>query len=128
MAEDFREAMRKSLLESYKPRKEEGIRCAMCGKEGLPMSFHIAEKSYYNTTEFQEGFVPMSACGERTSGVFPICVECAPVCPKCGLPKPTTKILNFIKEKGAHAGCGMCEHIQTGLLAKALLKKLFGGK
>lgn len=130
MNNDFREQIRQSLLESYKPKIAEDIACAICGKNGLPLSFHMVERSYYNTNIFHKGFVPMSACGERVSGVFPICTDCAPVCKKCGLPKYNDKIAKLATECKAHAGCGICDHIQWRFLFKALVKKILkqGGR
>ncbi len=128
MNKDFREQIRHVLMESYKPQMNENIACAICGKKGIPLSFHMVEKSYYNTNTFHKGFVPMSACGERISGVFPICTDCAPACKKCGLPKYNNKIARLAKECEAHAGCGICDHIQWGLFLKAIIKKIFGHK
>lgn len=123
--DNYRESIRKSLLESYKHRIETQCSCSMCGKKNLPLAFHMLEASFVEGADFPSSFVPMSSSFKVVHGSYPICISCAPKCKKCGLPVPSEKIMEFGHQLNADYGNGMCEHIQFGLFISALFKRLF---
>jgi hypothetical protein len=63
--------------------------------------------------------------GVRISGVFPVCVKCAPVCNTCGLSMPTERVLEFGTENGAATGNGICNHFHFDFLVAVIFKRIF---
>ncbi|MDN7138601.1 hypothetical protein J6J34_10295 [Pseudidiomarina sp. 1ASP75-14] len=122
---DFREQLRQGLLDSYKHRIEKGCACAICGKEKLPLAFHILEASFSEGEKLPKSFVPMSSSRGRVRGSYPICFSCAPACKKCQLPIPTEKVMEFGHKLHAQTGNGICQHVQMRLLLSAIFKRLF---
>jgi hypothetical protein len=125
MSEDVRLKMRKQLIESYKPRIQAGVCCAMCNSANVLLAMHVLEHSIDENLARPAGFVPMSSSMGRIRGCFPVCTNCAPVCGKCHLPIPTESVLEFGHGKNARTGLGICEHIHWGAFFHALIKKMF---
>lgn len=123
MDSDIRTEIRKGLIESYKPKTHQGLKCSVCGSEGKYLALHVLEKSINEGDGYPVDFVPMSSSRGRVRGSFPVCVSCAPQCKKCHLPTLTEKVLEFGHLNAAHTGQGVCQHIQWGLFLTALIKK-----
>jgi len=112
------DALRKELIESYKPKLMAGIRCAICGTSGKPLSLHVLEYYHASATASPAAFVPMSQSHGTTRGSVPICTSCAPPCEKCGLPITTpwhqrigTLLQSQIPDVTIRHGQGYCRHV-----------------
>jgi hypothetical protein len=121
MANDFRERIRKGLLESYLHRHVGECACAMCGRRGIPLAFHVIEKTVSDKSgksvdvPFERGFEPFASVLSSTGyirGSFPLCAECAPPCSKCKLPTDPPSVHKFAISIQGKIGLGICsEHI-----------------
>jgi len=120
-----REKIRQALLDSYKHRIEKDCACALCGKENIPLAFHILESSFDEGSKMPLFFVPMSSSRGRVRGSYPICNSCAPACNKCQLPIPTDKVMEFGYKLRVETANGICQHIQMRLLLLAIFKRVF---
>ena len=131
----LREELRKSLVESYRPRHAEGTPCAIFRHVGRLVSFHLIEAAGSPADEPPAGCVVMSSRTIGTHagwhGSLPVCVGCAPSCKKCGLPVPTEQVLDVVEQARRRAlgsqislGNGHCRHVRWSSLFVALAKRL----
>lgn len=121
MRDDLRERLRKDLLESYLHRHVDACACAMCGRRGIPLAFHVIEKTvsdeYGKSIDmpFERGFEPFASMMPPTGyirGSFPLCTACAPPCKKCKLPTDPPPVHKFAISVQGKIGLGTChEHI-----------------
>jgi hypothetical protein len=135
MSVGFRERMRKPLLESYLHRHVDDCECSMCGQSGVPLAFHVIEKTisdkYGESADapFEQGFVPFASMSSSTGyirGSFPLCPRCAPPCKKCDLPMDTLSVHNFAISVRGTIALGACrEHIHWPSVFKGLLARIF---
>jgi hypothetical protein len=109
------------LLESYLHRHVNDCACAMCGRRGVPLAFHVIEKSVSDQTgksadmPFEQGFEPFASMLSSTGyirGSFPLCAACAPPCSKCQLPTDPPSVHKFAISVQGKIGLGVCnEHL-----------------
>jgi hypothetical protein len=77
------------------------------------------------------GFIPMSKSnwgeniGVRISGSFPVCINCVPVCVKCGFAIPSEKVLEYGFSVDARLGNGACQHMNFKYFIAAIFKRFF---
>ena len=120
-----REKMRQALLDSYKHRNGEGHACVMCGSTSNPLAFHVFERYFNDGDALPAGFVKLSSARGRIKGSYPVCIGCAPPCPKCNLPIPTEDVLEFGETIDTKYGLGICQHMHLGLFLQAVYKRIF---
>lgn len=113
------------LKKDFMHRVSDDSSCAVCGANLRPLAFHMLRKSYSQNASTPKGFVAISMSMGSVRGAFPVCNQCAPACPRCGLPIPTEKTLEFGESVGANVGNGVCRHIQIVEYIKALTKRAF---
>lgn len=114
-----REALRQGLLDAYKPKKVDGVPCAICLSEHGQMSLHLLEVLVPETNAMPLSLVPMARSRGMIRGSFAVCSDCAPICKKCGIAIRTRKVDEAFKAIKASAtngaevyvGNGECEHI-----------------
>lgn len=121
MTDDNRVRMRKLLLDSYLPRHVNDCACAKCGRRGIPLAFHVIEKTvsdkYGKSADrpFERGFEPFASMLSSVGyvrGSFPLCSACAPPCSKCKLPTDPPSIHKFALSVKGKIGLGVCrEHL-----------------
>lgn len=117
--EDFRAELRAGLIEAFKPRRVSGAFCLLCGSEHALVSLHLVESYFPEALPLPERFVAASQSRGYVRGGFPICVNCAPPCKKCGIAirtKEVVQALAFLKGAAMPgvsiaAGNGYCQHI-----------------
>lgn len=136
MTDDFRERMRKMLIDSYlhkhaaNAESASACGCAMCRQLGIPLAFHVIENSVPEMqveTSREQGFAPMSSSGGYVKGAFPLCTTCAPPCKHCNLPTDSLQVHKFAISVGGRIGLGICtEHIQWRYVLEGLLARIFG--
>lgn len=128
---DTREKLRQALLQSYLPREMSGQLCFLCGKWGALLSPHLIE--YYHDSKYRQpaGLVPTSEARGRVRGFVPVCVSCAPRCPKCGLPIRTNWVNRTIAQLQRSAphlavkpGLGSCRHFHPLLNTRSYFRRL----
>lgn len=132
----LRAQLREQLLDSYKPRALAGTACAKCSAAGQPLAFHIAEYGADGPPPDRPplGCVVMSSRRygdtEGWNGSFPVCTSCAPPCRSCGLPLPTSRVLDWVHELGRRGlpgrvrqGLGFCDEFHVSLFASALVRR-----
>jgi hypothetical protein len=135
MSVGFRELMRMGLLESYLHRHVDDCVCSMCGQSGVPLAFHVIEKTISDNygksadAQFEQGFVLFASMSSSTGhirGSFPLCPRCAPPCKKCNLPIDTLSVHNFAISVQGSIALGVCrEHIHWPSVFKGLLARIF---
>ncbi|WP_298697382.1 serine/threonine-protein kinase [uncultured Brevundimonas sp.] len=116
---DFRAQVRAQLIESFKPRLVSGAICLLCGSRQLPVSMHLIKASLPDNLPHPQCFLAASQSRGYVSGSFPICVNCARPCKKCGIAirsKEVVKAIESLKDAAwpnvsVTAGNGYCEHI-----------------
>lgn len=116
---DFRAQVRAQLIESFKPRQVSGAICPLCGSRQLPVSMHLIKVSLPDNLPHPQCFMAASQSRGYVSGSFPICVNCARPCKKCGIAirsKEMVKAIESLKDAAwsgvsVTAGNGYCEHI-----------------
>jgi hypothetical protein len=81
-----------ALNDSFKHRAVDGAVCAVCGQPSDRLAMHVLKYAQSQSAPLPAGFVPMSASGGTIRGAFPVCDQCAPACPKCGLPELTKNV------------------------------------
>lgn len=129
--ENWRDRVRESLLNSYKPREATDVACARCGNRGRPLSFHVIEYYQDENDPLPMSFVPTSSSMSTIRGGFPVCTTCAKPCRECGLPIKSEKVEEFFLDlrrvygSGVVGGNGSCEHMHFSLLIQAVFKRLF---
>jgi serine/threonine protein kinase/thioredoxin-like negative regulator of GroEL len=115
---DFRDALREGLLESYKPTALADTVCTVCNCTASPMSLHLLEGTVPEEGPLPQPFVAMAQSRGVIRGSFPVCTNCASLCPKCGIAIQTKsvreaeKVLSLSAWEGAHVslGNGYCRH------------------
>ena len=116
---DFRAQVRAQLIESFKPRLVSGAICLLCGSRQLPVSMHLIKASLPDNLPHPQCFLAASQSRGYVCGSFPICVNCARPCKKCGIAirsKEVGKAIESLKHAAwpnvsVTAGNGYCEHI-----------------
>lgn len=102
-------AIREQLLDSYKHKHIDDGCCAICGDSEARLASCVIE-----TAEP----LPDGRDG-HTDGSLYVCEQCAPPCPKCGLPTLTKRVRKFMEEAKQQyelsGGCvnygnGICQH------------------
>lgn len=123
------EELREQLIASYKPRSMPGTCCALCSAKGHLMSMHLIEFYHDASTLTPPGFVPMSESYGTRRGSVPVCVDCAPVCSRCGLPVLTSWIKKMCAMLQASTpgvtlrlGNGYCRHVHPVLNMRSWTK------
>ena len=114
-----REALRKGLLDAYRPKRVEGVPCALCLSDAGQMSLHLLEALVPETNAMPLSFVPMARSRGMIRGSFAVCSDCAPICKKCGIAIRTKKVeeaFEAIKASAKHGadvykGNGQCDHL-----------------
>lgn len=136
MKDDLRARMRDALLQSYLHRYVDDCACSMCGQRGVPLAFHVIEKTLDgNVSEipYEQGFVQFSpSVGFFFSssvgyirGAFPLCTACAPPCKKCKLPTDPLSVHNFAISVQGKIGLGICtEHIHWRYVLEGLAARI----
>lgn len=115
MTNEFREGMRTLLLKSYLHISTNECACAMCGRRGVPLAFHVIERSFDKEARdipYEQGFVQFSFSAGYIRGAFPVCTTCSPPCRKCKLPTNPPSVNRFANSVQGKIGLGICiEHI-----------------
>ncbi|HRD26682.1 MAG TPA: hypothetical protein PLO65_00115 [Caulobacter sp.] len=115
--EDERLRLRAELLKSYKAQHLPGAQCALCAQEHRPLALHVCD--FYEDASCPPRtpalLIGKNSIGRRWS--LPVCTECAPPCPKCGLPivsgwiKKSVEALQAVPwARKAKIGLGICRH------------------
>jgi hypothetical protein len=115
-----------ALGKSYLHQNRGDTPCSICGATTKPLAFQVLKRSYEQGEDTAPGFVPTSRSRGGLSGVFPVCINCSPACRKCHLPISTERVVEFGIAVGAHAGCGICEHMHLSVFSEALWKRSLG--
>jgi hypothetical protein len=118
--ENLRQQMGRMLHESYLHRSAPGVHCAVCGCSNSKYAFNVVEYAQSATRHLPAGFVAMSESGGTIHGSFPLCAECAPICPNCGLPRATRVVRKLLRslrqslhsdDSPVNLGVGVCTDI-----------------
>jgi len=128
MTNDFREGTRKLLIESYLHRHANECACAMCGRRGVPLAFHVIERSFDNEARdipYEQGFVQFSPPVGYIRGAFPLCTTCAPPCRKCKLPTEPPSVHRFANSVQGKIGLGICKDHLHWFVVVEVIKHLW---
>ena len=119
MDEKLRSQIAAGLYESFKHKKMDGVECAICQKSGKNIATHVIKYAQSDIEKLPVYFVPLSQSRGTIRGGFALCEDCAPPCPKCGLPVPNKKVKSkFVELESLYKtpttsllwGNGKCKH------------------
>jgi hypothetical protein len=131
MSTELINRFKEALVDSYRPRIVNDATCICCKRKNIAVYLHAIEYYQDEDKELPDYFFPMSASGGIVRGCFPICIDCARPCSKCGLAMRTEKLEESYLElkrkygSGVVGGIGLDEHMHFGLLLHAIFKRVF---
>ncbi len=94
------EELRKSLIESYKPRAADNVACISCGAASGMFAFHLIEYSHSDAASAPINLVRMASSRGLVRGSAILCEKCCPACISCGLPIASLWIDKMVQALG----------------------------
>lgn len=103
----------------------DGCACAVCGSDTRPLAMQVLQRSYARDASLPKGFLVTAMSVDAMRGVFPVCDQCAPLCPTCGLPAASAAVLKFKKAMKTQYGKGVCPQHGASDTLSTRLKAIF---